>query len=155
LNRQSGTNEPTASATSDAEVRERRTDALRSFIATWIALDAVASIVVLLMSIAVIFLVVDHPYRLLVALILSLPVVRPLARMFFTSTDQFIEDCGLTTDEGLISQFLGLREIETMYGRFASAPTIDLSIIWFLVSWSSIVAGAYQLLGLVLAWFHT
>ena len=43
---------------------------------------------------------VAYPYLAMIAVVLTIPFLLPLARFFFGDSDQFAEDLGVTTPEG-------------------------------------------------------
>ena len=88
---------------------------------------------------------VGHPYLLVVAVVISLPFLPVLARMFFENRDQFVEDIGLTTQEGRWSLLKDLLVLNYRFGIFTTRG-IFLNVLWVFLVWAALITGAYHLL---------
>ena len=93
-----------------------------------------------------------HPWRLVAACVIASPVIILIARRLFTNANQFAEDYGLTSEERSVHRALDLESRNNEFGRYASPPTFDMTIIWFLIQCATLIAAGYYVTGYVLEW---
>lgn len=86
----------------------------------------------------------EHPYVLLAAVVLAMPLLHPLVGMFFGGAVQMAEDIGVTSTENRWRVLVGLLRMDAMLYR--GNPGIFLNIIGFLLAFAAFIAAAYHLL---------
>jgi hypothetical protein len=92
---------------------------------------------------------VTHPYVFAFAVVVCLPMISSLARYFFESWAQFLEDNYLLdSDERKFNIVLG-----ALFGSMVAKPSLNLNLILFLVVVAACIATVYHLLVFALEWF--
>jgi hypothetical protein len=92
-----------------------------------------------------------HPYILLFALLLTAPLIGPLARVFFGTLPQFADDAGLRP----LSAHPRWSELRSTFGsRLPSVlSTALLDLMGFFVAYAAVVAVVYHVLVWTLSFF--
>jgi hypothetical protein len=92
-----------------------------------------------------------HPYILLVSLLLTAPLIGPLARVFFGTLPQFADDAGLRP----LSAHPRWTEVRSTFGSRLPAvlSTALLDLMGFFVAYAAVVAVVYHVLVWTLSFF--
>jgi hypothetical protein len=91
---------------------------------------------------------VTHPYVFALAVVACLPIIPSLARYFFESWAQFLEDNYLLdNDERKFNVVFG-----ALFGSMIAKPSLNLNLILFLVVVAACMATVYHLLVFALEW---
>src|SRR5713101_2912531 len=92
-----------------------------------------------------------HPYVLLIALLLTAPLIRPLARVFFGTLPQFADDAGLRP----LSAHPRWTELRSTFGTHLPSvlSTALLDLMGFFVAYAALVAVVYHVLAWTLLFF--
>jgi len=92
-----------------------------------------------------------HPYVLLIALLLTAPLILPLARVFFGTLPQFADDAGLRP----LPAHPRWTELRSSVGSHLSSvvSTALLDLMGFFVAYAAVVAVVYHVLVWALAFF--
>lgn len=88
---------------------------------------------------------VEHPYLLIAAIVIALPVLVPLGRLFFVNRDEFAEEIGITPGPGRLELLLDALVVAFAPPFFGLRWAI-VKLIALLVCWSAFIAAAYHLL---------
>lgn len=87
---------------------------------------------------------IAHPHLLIVAAVLSLPVLWPFARFFFSDFDTFRRDLNWGDPLMLLLWWFGWPVY--LYRQWWDDDGLDLRIFLFLACYAGVVAAVYQLL---------